>query len=185
MGALIDEGVNLNGYIAPGHVSTITGSKIYNDIAEKFGLSVVVAGFEPVDILQTILMLVKQQEDNQPKVEIQYSRVVNEDGNLKAQEAMNDVFELREDWWRGLGNIPASGLGIRNKYAKFDAEQLYNVSVPEPVEPKGCICGEILKGLKKPSQCKLFAKACTPSEPIGACMVSSEGSCHAYYKYNR
>lgn len=185
MSALIDEGVKLNGYIAPGHVSAITGSKIYTGIAEAYKLGVVVSGFEPVDLLHSIFMLVKQQEENTPKVEIQYKRAVTYEGNLKAQAAMEDVFTLREDWWRGLGIIPESGLGVHERYSDFDAEKVFEVEVPEPVEPKGCICGEILKGLKKPADCKLFAKACNPVDPIGACMVSSEGSCHAYYKYNR
>ncbi len=185
MAALIDEGVKINGYICPGHVSTITGSHIYEPIAEKYHLGCVVAGFEPVDILQTIYMLVKQYEEGEAKVEIQYKRVVKPEGNVKAQQIMNDVFELRDEWWRGLGVIPQSGMMIREKYKIHDAEAMLPVTVPEPEEPAGCICGEILKGLKNPKQCKLFGKACTPSDPIGACMVSSEGSCQAYYKYNR
>lgn len=185
LGALIDDGVQLSGYIAPGHVSTITGSKIYSGIAEKYGLSIVVSGFEPADIMQSILMLVKQQEQNDPKVEIQYKRVVTHQGNILAQKALDDVFELREDWWRGLGNIPASGLGINDNYADFDAEKKYSVEVEETREEKGCICGLILKGQKKPKDCNLYGKTCNPVNPIGACMVSSEGACHAYYKYNR
>lgn len=185
MGALIDEGAQIDGYIAPGHVSTITGTSIYKDIPEKFGLACVVAGFEPVDLLLSIYMLVKQVEENNPKVEIQYKRVVKPQGNLIAQKNMEEVFELGDDWWRGLGVLPNSGLKIREKYKAYDAE----VNIPVEVEPtredKGCICGEILKGLKKPKDCKLFAKACTPNDPVGACMVSHEGSCHAYYRYNR
>ena len=185
MAALIDEGVKLNGYICPGHVSTITGSHIYEDIVKNYNLGCVVAGFEPTDILQTILMLVEQHEKGEAKVEIQYSRVVTEEGNLKAQQILSDVFGSRDDWWRGLGVIPNSGYVIKDKYQKFDTEKVIPIEVPEPKEPAGCICGEILKGLKSPKECKLFSKACTPTDPIGACMVSSEGACHAYFKYNR
>jgi hydrogenase expression/formation protein HypD len=185
MEALIDEGVNLDGYIAPGHVSTITGTGIYENIPKKFGLGCVVSGFEPVDLLKAIYMLVKQVEDNDPKVEIAYTRVVKPEGNIKAQQMMEEVFELRDDWWRGLGVLPKSGMGVGEKYHNFDAEKMIPVEVEPTLEDKGCICGEILKGLKNPKDCKLFAKGCTPSNPVGACMVSNEGSCHAYYKYNR
>jgi len=185
MEALIDEGVNLDGYIAPGHVSTITGVGIYENIPKKFGLGCVVSGFEPVDLLKAIYMLVKQVEDNDPKVEIAYKRVVKPEGNVKAQQMLEEVFELRDDWWRGLGVLPKSGMGIREKYESFDAEKMIPVEVEATREDKGCICGEILKGLKNPKDCKLFAKGCSPSNPVGACMVSQEGSCHAYYKYNR
>jgi len=185
MEALIDEGVELNGYIAPGHVSTITGSGIYKAIPEKFGLGCVISGFEPVDILQSIYMLVKQYETNSPKVEIQYKRVVVPEGNVKAQEMMNEVFKLNDDWWRGLGVLKNSGFALKEKYERFDAEKMLSVEVEETIEPEGCICGEILKGVKKPSDCKLFNKACSPANPVGACMVSNEGACHAYYRYNK
>ena len=185
MEALIDEGVKLDGYIAPGHVSTITGVGIYENIPKKFGLGCVVSGFEPVDLLKAILMLVNQIENNDPKVEIAYTRVVKPEGNIKAQQMLEEVFELRDDWWRGLGILKKSGLKINEKYADFDAEVQIPVEVEPTREDKGCICGEILKGLKNPKDCKLFAKACTPNNPVGACMVSHEGSCHAYYKYNR
>jgi hydrogenase expression/formation protein HypD len=185
MAALIDDGVKINGYICPGHVSTITGSSIYEPIAKQYNLGCVISGFEPVDILQTIYMLVKQFEEGDAKVEIQYKRVVKPEGNVKAQQIMNDVFELRDDWWRGLGIIPASGMKVSEKYKNHDAEYILPVSVPEPEEPAGCICGEILKGLKNPKECKLFGTACTPSDPIGACMVSSEGACQSFYKYAR
>lgn len=185
MEALIDEGVKLDGYIAPGHVSAITGTGIYENIPKKFGLGCVISGFEPVDLLKAILMLVNQIENNNPKVEIAYTRVVKPEGNIKAQQMLEEVFELRDDWWRGLGVLPKSGLKIREKYADFDAEMQIPVEVEQTREDKGCICGEILKGLKNPKDCKLFAKACNPNNPVGACMVSHEGSCHAYYKYNR
>jgi len=185
METLIDEGVKINGYLGPGHVSTITGEKIYYGIPEKFGLGVVISGFEPVDIMQSVLMLVQQIESGQPKVEIQYTRVVKPEGNIKAQQMLEEVFEPRDDWWRGLGILKNSGLQIRPAYAHHDAEKMIEVEVEETREPKGCICGEILKGLKKPKDCKLFGTVCTPSDPVGACMVSHEGSCAAYFMYNR
>ncbi len=183
MSALIDEGVKIDGYICPGHVSTITGVDIYKDIPEKYKLGCVVTGFEPIDILQSILMLVIQIESSSPKVEIAYKRVVKHEGNLIAQRIMNDVFETKDDWWRGLGVLEKSGLAIRKKYKSFDASKAFNVEIEKTIEIKGCICGEILKGLKTPKDCKLFSKVCTPVDPIGACMVSSEGACHAFYKY--
>lgn len=186
MAALIVEGVKINGYIGPGHVSTITGKKIYMDIPSKFGLGVVISGFEPVDLMQSVLMLVRQIESGNPKVEIQYRRAVKPEGNVKALQMMEEVFMLGDDWWRGLGILKKSGLKIRSKYAAHDAE--VNISAEGMValrEPKGCICGEVLKGLKKPKDCSLFAKACTPRDPVGSCMVSSEGACQAYYLYNR
>jgi hydrogenase expression/formation protein HypD len=185
MAALIDEGVKINGYIAPGHVSTITGTGIYKDIPEKYGLGCVISGFEPADILQSVLMLVRQVEQSQPAVEIAYKRIVHPQGNPRAKKMLNEVFDLRNDWWRGLGVLNNSGLGIRAKYATFDAEKAFAVEVPEPHEPAGCICGTILKGLASPKDCKLFGKVCTPANPVGACMVSSEGACQAFYKYNR
>jgi len=185
MEALIDEGVKINGYIAPGHVSTITGTQIYNSLPEKYGLGCVITGFEPVDLLQSIYMLVKQVENNKPSVEIQYNRAVKPEGNIKAKEIMNEVFELKEDWWRGFGILNNSGLKIKEKYSTFDPEKMINVKVEELKEEKGCICGEILKGLKSPKDCKLFNTACNPENPIGACMVSNEGACAAFYRYNR
>lgn len=183
MSALIDEDVKIDGYIGPGHVSAITGTGIYNFIAEELGLGVVIAGFEPLDLLQAILMLVKQFESGKPAVEIAYSRVVNHEGNLIAQQKVNQVFEPRDDWWRGLGILPDSGLGIRSEYAAFDAENVFEVEV-EPTKKDGaCICGSVLKGIAKPFECKLYGKGCTPMDPVGPCMVSSEGACHAFFKY--
>ncbi|PKP02104.1 MAG: hydrogenase formation protein HypD [Bacteroidetes bacterium HGW-Bacteroidetes-6] len=184
MGALIDEGVAINGYIAPGHVSVITGTSIYEPIPVNYHVGCVVAGFEPVDILQSIYMLIKQHENNDYKVEIQYKRAVTAEGNVKAREAINQVFKLRDDWWRGLGTLPLSGLGINDTYADFDAEKI-EVDIEETKEDKGCICGEILKGLKNPNDCKLFGKACSTSNPVGACMVSHEGACNAYFRFNK
>jgi hydrogenase expression/formation protein HypD len=143
----------------------------------------VVSGFEPVDMMQAILMLTEQIESGTPKVEIQYQRVVHTEGNKIAQQMLEDVFELRDDRWRGLGVIPKSGLGIREEFSSFDAEKQFNVEVPESTEPKGCICGQILRGLKTPVDCGLFGKKCTPANPVGACMVSGEGTCATYFKY--
>jgi hydrogenase expression/formation protein HypD len=185
MAALIDEGVNINGYIGPGHVSCITGSHIFDFIPKKYGLGVVISGFEPLDLLQSIYMLVNQHQNNQASVEIQYSRAVKPEGNPKAIEMLDEVFELRNDWWRGLGTLHQSGYGIREKYADFDAEKKIEVEVEPTREDKGCLCGIVLKGQARPSDCKLFGKACTPSEPVGACMVSNEGACAAYYQYNK
>ncbi len=185
METLIDEGVKIDGYIGPGHVSTITGKGIYMGIPEKYGLGVVISGFEPVDLMQSILMLVYQIENNDPKVEIEYTRAVKPEGNVKAQQMLDEVFEYRDDWWRGLGVLKDSGLKIREKYAMHDAEMQIPVEVEPLKEPNGCICGDILRGVSKPKDCKLFGNVCTPSDPVGSCMVSNEGSCAAYYLYNR
>ena len=184
MEALIDADVKIDGYIGPGHVSVMTGRGIYQFIPEKYGLGVVVSGFEPTDILQTILMLVKQFEEKRPAVEIQYTRAVKPEGNLQAQKMIDEVFEPRDDWWRGLGVLKKSGLKVREKYSDFDAEVCFEVEVEPTRHDKACICGEVLKGIAKPFECKLFGKACTPFDPVGPCMVSSEGACHAYYRYN-
>jgi hydrogenase expression/formation protein HypD len=183
MKALVEEGVKIDGFIAPGHVTAITGTSIYDELAEKYGLGVVVSGFEPADMMQAVLMLVSQIESVSPKVEIQYSRVVSLHGNPVAQKLLEDVFETGDDKWRGLGIIAGSGLKIREKFSDFDAEKQIGVDVPESTEPKGCICGQILRGLKTPEDCGLFAKKCTPSDPVGACMVSGEGTCATYFKY--
>ncbi|MEX0680949.1 MAG: hydrogenase formation protein HypD [Balneolales bacterium] len=183
MEAIVDAEVKIDGYLAPGHVSTITGSNIFHDIPQKYKLPVVVSGFEPLDILQSIYMLLKQIETNDFKVEIQYKRAVKPQGNLKARSMLKEVFIERNDWWRGLGVLPDSGLGINDAYADWDAERSLHVVIETTKEPGGCICGEILKGLKKPSECPLYKKTCTPVNPIGTCMVSEEGACQAYYKY--
>jgi hydrogenase expression/formation protein HypD len=183
MKALVQEGVKIDGFIAPGHVSAITGTAIYNDLAIVYKLGIVVAGFEPADLMQAILMLVRQIESGSPKVEVQYRRVVREQGNKIAQSLLSKVFELKDDRWRGLDIIPGSGLKIRSGFSGFDAEKYFTVSIPEPSKPKGCICGLILRGLKTPNDCNLFARTCTPSDPVGACMISAEGTCATYYKY--
>ncbi len=184
MGALIDEGVKIDGYIAPGHVSTITGSGIYADIPEKYGVACVISGFEPVDILQSVYMLLQQINKQAYTVEIQYRRTVKPEGNQLALQIMDEVFEPVDDWWRGFGILPASGLGIRDRYSRFDANRMIPVEVEETADEKGCICGEILKGVKKPHDCKLFGKVCNTTNPVGACMVSHEGACNAYFRFN-
>lgn len=185
MAALIDEGVKIDGYIAPGHVSAITGTSIYTDVAERYRLGCVIAGFEPVDLMESILMLVRQIEESSQRIEIQYKRAVPAEGNPQARKLMDQVFELRDEWWRGLGILPLSGLKLKNQYSRYNAEKVFGVE-PEPTkEDKGCICGEILKGLKTPKECKLFGTACTPVNPAGPCMVSNEGACHAFFRYNR
>jgi len=183
MKALVQDGVKIDGFIAPGHVTAITGTGIYRDLPETFGLGVVVSGFEPVDMMQAILMLVRQIEAGKPGVEIQYQRVVQQEGNLKALKILNTVFRLADDHWRGLGMIPLSGMKLRPRFSAFDIEKVMPLGVPVAAEPKGCICGLILRGLKKPTHCRLFAKKCTPADPVGACMVSAEGTCATYYKY--
>jgi hydrogenase expression/formation protein HypD len=183
MKALVEEGVKIDGFIAPGHVSAITGTGIFESLALEYGLGVVVAGFEPSDLMQAVLMLVLQIESGKPEVEVQYRRVVHKEGNTIAQQLLSKVFDYRDDIWRGLGMIPKSGLKISEEFSAFDAENHFTVKVPESTEPKGCICGQILRGLKTPVDCKLFAKRCSPADPVGACMVSGEGTCATYYKY--
>lgn len=185
MAAIVDEEVKISGYLAPGHVSTITGSEIYRDISGTYGLPVVVSGFEPADILQSIHMLLNQLVNDDIKVEIQYKRVVRPEGNVKAQKILDEVFTPRDDWWRGLGVLPMSGLGISDAYADWDAERNLSVEVEPTREPKGCICGEVLKGVKRPAECPLYGKVCHPANPVGTCMVSEEGACQAFYKYGR
>ena len=183
MKALVEEGVKIDGFIAPGHVTAITGTTIYNELASDYGLGVVVTGFEPADIMQAIIMLVIQIESGKQQVEIQYQRVVHKEGNKIAQKLLNEVFVAGDDRWRGLGIIAKSGLKIREEFCTFDAEKNFAVEIPESTEPKGCICGQILRGLKTPADCSLFIKRCTPTDPVGACMVSGEGTCATYFKY--
>ncbi len=185
MKALIHEGIKIDGYICPGHVSVITGTNMYVDIVDKFSVGCVIAGFEPTDLLHTILMLVNQIETSDPKLETQYRRAVKPEGNIKAKKFLDEVFELKDEWWRGFGIIPQSGFILTKKYKAFDTEKQFDISVPQPKEEKACICGEILKGLKTPHDCILFRKKCHPANPVGACMVSSEGACQAYFKYQQ
>jgi hydrogenase expression/formation protein HypD len=176
--------VNIDGFILPGHVSTIIGIHPYEFIAEKYKKPGVITGFKADDILTGIAMLLKQIAEGMAAVEIQYKSVVTETGNQKAVEFINEFFEPCDSYWRGIGMLPQSGLRLREKYRHRDAEIVFNIDVPDAPEPKGCQCGLVLRGIKIPSECPLFGKACTPEKPVGACMVSAEGSCAAYYKYN-
>jgi hydrogenase expression/formation protein HypD len=174
----------IDGFILPGHVSVIIGVKAYIPFFEKYNIPCVIAGFEPIDILQAILTLTEQIEDETPKLENAYKRAVNFDGNPKALSTMDAVFETADATWRGLGVIPLSGLKIRKEFEAFDAQKVFKIELAESKEPKGCACGEILLGLKTPPQCPLYKKTCTPTHPVGPCMVSSEGTCAAYYRYH-
>lgn len=183
--ALLEGGkVLLDGFILPGHVSVIIGKEPYGFIAREFRLPAVITGFEPLDVLESIWMLLEQRRRGLSQVLIQYRRAVRPEGNLRACSLVEEVFCAVDARWRGLGVIPQSGLKLRKGFSLWDAERAFGLLPPEPIpEPAGCSCGEVLQGLKKPPQCKLFGKVCTPSSPIGPCMVSSEGSCAAYYKY--
>jgi len=175
--------VKLDGMVCPGHVSAITGSQAWEFIAEDFGIPCVVSGFEPLDILQCVAMLTAQVENKESKVEIAYRRGVTREGNTHALTLLDKVFEPCPANWRGIGIIPGSGLKLRRQYKHHDAEEQFHIKVAPFIEPKGCLCGEVLRGVKTPLDCKLFRKACTPESPVGPCMVSSEGSCSAYYLY--
>lgn len=183
--ALLDSpDLKIDGFILPGHVSTIIGSKPYDFIAKDYKIASVITGFEGEDIIQGIMMLLKQIADNRADVEIQYKRVVREEGNQKAIAMINEFFELSDANWRGIGVIPLSGLKLKDKYKHRDVLQIFSFEIPDAPEPKGCQCGQVLRGIKLPTDCRLFGKACTPEHPVGACMVSTEGSCAAYYKYS-
>jgi len=178
----------INAFIGPSHVSVIAGAKIYEEIAKQYRTPIVVAGFEPVDIMESILMLVRQMNEGRAEVEIQYKRAVTWEGNVKAQEMIHRYMEVRESFrWRGIGDIPRSALKLRAEYAHLDAEVVFKELLPtEPIDDhKVCICGQILKGLAKPFECKVFGTGCTPQHPLGSCMVSSEGACAAYYRYGQ
>jgi hydrogenase expression/formation protein HypD len=178
--------LRLDGFIGPGHVSTVIGCRPYDFIARDYGKPIVVAGFEPLDILQSIHMLLEQLAEGRSEVENQYGRVVPWDGNLKALKAINETMELRPYFeWRGLGSISQSALQVREAYAEFDAERIFEIPGVRVADPKACQCGEVLKGVLKPWECKVFGTACTPETPIGTCMVSSEGACAAYYNFGR
>ncbi|RJQ74085.1 MAG: hydrogenase formation protein HypD [Desulfobacteraceae bacterium] len=175
--------VAIDGFLLPGHVSVIIGMQAYRPFFDRYGIPGVVAGFEPLDVLQGILKLSEQIQKAAPALENAYPRVVCEDGNAKAQQLLAHVFEPVDARWRGLGVIAGSGLAIRNAYAQFDAARRFKIAVVEMPPAKGCACGEILTGSKTPLQCALFGKRCTPMDPVGPCMVSSEGTCAAYYRY--
>jgi hydrogenase expression/formation protein HypD len=185
MDALLSGGdLGIDGFICPGHVTTIIGTSSYEKVVTRYHIPCVVVGFEPIDILQGILMLVEQIEERRAEVEIQYKRGVTAKGNLGALRIMDDVFEPCDSPWRGLGMIPGSGLTIRQRYAAHDARARFDLEVPPAKEPSGCLCADILRGAARPVDCKLFRKVCSPRNPIGPCMVSSEGTCAAYFKYS-
>ncbi len=177
-----DENV-IEGFLAAGHVCTIMGIDAYYPIVDKYQIPIVVTGFEPVDLLQGILMTVRQLERGQRELENQYKRVVRPEGNLAAQRAIEQVFQIADREWRGIGTIPQSGYEVRPELAAFDANEKFSVNIHHAQECQDCIAGQVLRGLKKPFECSQFGKACTPSSPLGAPMVSSEGACAAYYHY--
>ena len=178
--------VPLDGFIGPAHVSTVIGYAPYEFFAEEFRKPVVIAGFEPLDVMQAILMLVRQVNEGRAEVENEFSRAVSRDGNLKAQNLVSEIFELRREFeWRGLGLVPYSALKIRHEYSRFDAELRFPLGYRSVADNKACECGAILRGVKRPPDCKLFGTVCTPENPIGSCMVSSEGACAAHYTYGR
>lgn len=175
--------VEIDGFILPGHVSVVIGTKPYESLATRYGVPGVVTGFEPLDVLQGILMLAEQLRDGRAEIEVAYTRAVAPEGNPHAIAAIDEVFEPCDAEWRGLGVIPGTGLALRDRYAEFDASKRFAATPPEPKEHKGCQCGDVLRGAVLPYECRLFGRACTPEHPVGPCMVSSEGSCAAYYRY--
>ncbi|HXZ41753.1 MAG TPA: hydrogenase formation protein HypD [Terriglobales bacterium] len=182
---MVSEDNRVQGFIAPGHVCTVMGCSEYDDLVRDFGVPIVVGGFEPVDLLEAILMLVKQLEAGEAKVENQYVRSVSYKGNLPAQQIMYKVFEVADQKWRGIGPIPRSGLRLRGDYADYDADRIFELGELTVDEPAECISAQVLQGLKKPTHCPAFGMRCTPENPLGAPMVSAEGACAAYYHYRR
>ena len=178
-----DPALKLDALILPGHVSTIIGAEPYRFLAEKYGIPGVITGFEPVDVLQGIAMIMRQLHEGRAEIEIAYARGVMPQGNPVAMAAIDEVFETCTALWRGLGEIPGSGYRIREEFAQFDAVRRFNPQVEPTQDPKGCRCGDVLRGIMAPSECPLFRTVCTPENPVGPCMVSSEGSCAAYYRY--
>jgi hydrogenase expression/formation protein HypD len=184
LGALVeDPEVQVDAFILPGHVSTIIGAEPYRFLAEEYHVPGVIAGFEPIDMLQAIWMLAEQLRDGRSEVQIAYRRGVEPQGNATAREMVDRVFEPIDADWRGIGVIPGTGLGIRDAFSAYDATKRFDLDVPAPKEIRGCQCGDVLRGIVLPFECKLFARGCTPEHPIGPCMVSSEGSCAAYYRF--
>jgi len=180
---LTDPDVKLDALLLPGHVSTIIGLEPYRFLAEDFRIPCVITGFEPLDILQALLLIMDQRRTGRPQVVNQYTRAVADNGNPKARQVMAEVFTTSDALWRGLGRIPDSGLALRGAYQRFDALAALDVTVHDLPPLPGCRCGDVLKGKMQPNHCPLFSKACTPATPVGPCMVSTEGSCAAYYKY--
>lgn len=175
--------LKVNGFICPGHVSTIIGTKPYEFLVSEYNIPCVISGFEPLDLFQSLYLLLKQLNNKDVKIDNQYFRAVKRNGNPVALDLIDEVFEKEDSVWRGIGVILQSGLKIKEKYQKFDAQEKIAVQVEKSREPKGCLCGLVIQGKKSPLECALFSKKCTPQSPIGPCMVSSEGSCQAYFKY--
>jgi hydrogenase expression/formation protein HypD len=185
LAALLEsEKIAVDGFMLPGHVSVIIGSNAYLPIVDNYHIPCAIAGFEPADMLQAIFMLVEQVESGTAALKNAYPRAVSAEGNEKAQMVIEEVFQTVDVRWRGLGTIPRSGLKIRKEFSALDAERVFNVELPDAEDPKGCACGEILTGTKSPPECPLYRKVCTPSDPVGPCMVSSEGTCAAYFRYH-
>ncbi len=181
-----DGPARIDGFLGPSHVSAVIGSQPYEPAARKYRKPVVIAGFEPLDVLQSVLMLITQVNAGRAEVENQYTRVVTREGNRKAQAMVAEVFALRDSFeWRGLGKLPKSALQISDKFETFNSEKRFKISEKQPREVKSCECPAVLRGVKKPTDCRLFGTVCTPDNPIGACMVSSEGACAAYWSYGR
>jgi hydrogenase expression/formation protein HypD len=182
--AILEAGeAHIDGIICPGHVCAITGSQPFEFIAREYRIACAISGFEPLDILLAVDLLVRQIECGQPKVEIAYRRAVRPEGNVRAREILERVFAITPADWRGVGIVPASGLKLQPVFGAYDAEQAFTLPVQPSREPEGCLCGEILRGLKTPQDCRLFRQACTPEHPVGPCMVSAEGACAAYNLY--
>ena len=179
-----DPDSHIDGFLAAGHVCTIMGNFEYYPLVEKYQVPIVVTGFEPLDVLQGILMVVRQLEANKAEVENQYTRIVREEGNLEAQKVIFEVFEVSDRLWRGMEIIPMSGYKVKDKYADYDATKKYKIDIEEAEENQECIAGEVMKGIKKPFECPQFGKKCKPTNPLGAPMVSSEGACAAYFHYS-
>jgi len=179
-----DEATQIQAFLAAGHVCTIMGIEEYYPLVERYKVPIVVTGFEPVDLLQGILMTVKQLEKGEAKLENQYARMVRKEGNPNARNTMADVFDITDRMWRGIGTIPQSGYEVKEQYADFDAKRKFEVDIPEAQENESCIAGEVMKGIKKPFECPNFGTDCTPENPLGAPMVSSEGACSAYYHFS-
>ena len=180
-----DENITIDGFICPGHVSAIIGTTPYQKIVDKYQKGCVISGFEPLDIILSTYWLILQKRDGTPRMEIEYSRVVHKEGNTKALKILNKVYDVSDAKWRGFGTIPDSGLVLKDEFSLYDATKKFELPKPEVSEPKGCRCDQVLKGMINPRECPLFASRCTPTEPVGACMVSSEGTCATYYKYEQ
>jgi hydrogenase expression/formation protein HypD len=181
---LMDKETEIDGFLAAGHVCTVMGTKQYRPITKQFKVPVVVTGFEPVDMLRGLYHCTLQLEEGRAELENEYARVVSEDGNIHAQNIINEIFEVVDREWRGIGILPGSGLDINDKYRQFDANIKFNTSILKAEPANGCIAGMVLKGIKKPVDCQHFGRLCTPQNPLGAPMVSSEGACAAYYNYS-